>query len=82
MMTPDEQEAQSIKYGNRGVWMVPLSSGNWAICDRSFQLVEIVPSSYIEPSYLGVLAFVFEERLRKVAPKKLSSNLSAEEMGL
>jgi hypothetical protein len=40
-MSPDEQEALSIKYGNRGVWLVPLSSGRFGIFDRGFQLVEI-----------------------------------------
>jgi hypothetical protein len=38
----DEMEADSIRYGNRTILLVPLSSGNLAIFGRDFQLHTIL----------------------------------------
>lgn len=42
-VNPDAQEALSIKYSNAAVLVLPLSSGNLGIFDRSFTLRAIVP---------------------------------------
>jgi len=38
----DELEAGSIRYGNRGIWLLPLRSGNLALFDRGFNLISII----------------------------------------
>lgn len=43
-MTRDEQEALSIRYGQKRNIIVPLSSGSWAIFDNGFHLLGIAPT--------------------------------------
>lgn len=42
VVNPDAQEALSVKYANLCVILIPLSSGRFAIFDRSFELHDIV----------------------------------------
>jgi hypothetical protein len=43
-LSPDEQEALSLRYGNSVVIVLPLSSGNFALFGADRQLKEIVDS--------------------------------------
>lgn len=39
---PDVQEALSVRYGNSGIYIIPLRSGRFALISRGFDLHSIV----------------------------------------
>lgn len=43
MITPDQQEALSLKYSNQLLLLLPLSSGNIAVFNSARQLTGIIP---------------------------------------
>lgn len=61
-LSPDAQEAESVKYGNGCLIIYPLKSGNFAIFDRTFKLRQIVSEL---PNWDGLnqLSFVFKTEL-------------------
>ena len=80
-MTPDEQEAQSIKYVI-GVLVVPLTSGRFAIFDH-FTLHSIVDE--LSPTQIRLIASLQRnpyERSKTVSKQKLSTTELLKELGL
>ena len=77
-MTPDEQEALSIKYSYRSFMVAKLSSGNWALYDRGFKLLFICKTwEELEQHYKPINQVYFQpiEIKRPISDDDLNSIL-------
>lgn len=79
-MTPDEQEALSLRYSFRSVLCLALSSGRIAIFDRAFRLKAIVDNP-MEVIDIIKASMYNAEPVEPQAPKR-KPTLTLEDLGL
>lgn len=69
----DVRSAESRKYGNVGLWLVPLASGNWGVFDGAYRLIGTTSGGLPGDDELAVLAHVWAERLKSGTPRTAGS---------
>lgn len=79
-MTPDEQEALSLKHSNSALILLPLSSGKVAIFDNSRKLLQIREPP-LEYHSLALLSLAALSSLLVKAAAPVQPQSSAEELG-
>jgi hypothetical protein len=82
-LSPDEQEARSLRWGGGAVHVLPLSSGRFAlfVAAREHWRLEIVDE--IDPKHIRELSLEGKEAYRNNrAAEKVKTTASLEELGL
>ncbi len=83
VMPPDQQEAESRKYANHGLWLVgPLRSGEWGIFDGSYRIIGTTSGGLPDDTTLRQLVAEYEPRLRREVPRTAAGDEYERDLGI
>lgn len=82
-MPHDQQEAESIKYSNHGLWLVgPLRSGEWGVFDGSYRIIGTTSGGLPDDAVLRQLVAEYEPRLRREVPRTAAGDEYERDLGV
>lgn len=82
-MPVDQQEAESRKYANHGLWLVgPLRSGEWGVFDGSYRIIGTTSGGLPDDATMRQLVAEYEPKLRREVPRTAAGDEYEKDLGI